>query len=183
MSDSNQIIGMKKGSVTLVKHDRKWDTIAKKTIGDIKNILGDLSVAIEHIGSTSIKNIYAKPIIDIVVGLGKLNDILEENIICELEKYGYVHDPEYDNSAKIFFFKSSGELITHNIHAVVYKEKAWNCYTKLRDYLNKHDDVALKYQDIKIEQLKNCHHDISKYHDGKAEFLKEITVKALKTIK
>ena len=174
MAGKQRIIGLKKGTVKLVEHNEQWHAIAQNTIDELKSILGDMADDIEHIGSTSICNIYAKPIIDIVIGLKKLNDILDENVINILGKHGYLRDREHDNESKIFFYKGQGDIITHHMHAVVYGEYAWNCYTKLRDHLNENYDIACRYQDLKLESMRNCDDDISKYHEGKAELLKEI---------
>lgn len=179
MKDNQQIIGLKKGNVNLVKHNEQWHIIAQNTIDELKNILKDAVVDIEHIGSTSIHNIYAKPIIDIVIGLKKLNDILNKDKLIILKKNGYLHDKEHDNESKIFFYKGEGDITTHHMHAVVYGEAAWNHYTKLRDYLNNNYDMALEYQNLKLQSMRDCDNDISKYHEGKTDFLKAINMKSV----
>lgn len=178
--NNNQLIGLRKGEVKLLKHNEKWHVIARDTITQLKSILQNKVVDIQHVGSTSIHNIYAKPIIDLVIGQKNLNDILDKNIITKLEKNGYIHDKEHDNDAKIFFYKGEGEVITHHIHAVIYGEGAWNSLISVRDYLNNNYDIARKYEIIKLEAEKICDNDIDKYYNYKAELLKEIKKEALK---
>ena len=60
-------IGMKRGTVYLESHRTEWETTAAETIRIIKNVLQDEAIDIRHVGSTSIKNIPAKPIIDIAL--------------------------------------------------------------------------------------------------------------------
>ena len=72
-------LGLKRGMVQLVPHDIQWEENASQTIKKIKMILGDDAIDIQHIGSTSIKNIKSKPIIDIVVGVENFEKILEYN--------------------------------------------------------------------------------------------------------
>ena len=60
---------MKRGTVYLEPHQKEWEIAAKETILTLKNILGDIAADIQHIGSTSIRTIKAKPIIDIAVAV------------------------------------------------------------------------------------------------------------------
>ena len=72
-------IGLKTGVVKLLPHQTEWETNAEETITLMKTILGDTCIDIQHVGSTSIKHICAKPIIDIAVAVNELADILPYN--------------------------------------------------------------------------------------------------------
>ena len=78
-------IGLQRGTVIVEDHKTKWEEDAKQTIESLRKILQSVAIDIQHVGSTAIKNICAKPIIDIAVGvldldeMLSLNDILEEN--------------------------------------------------------------------------------------------------------
>ena len=69
------MIGLKRGSVKLLSHQEEWDKNAENVILELKQLFGNAAVDIQHVGSTAIASIYAKPIIDIVIGLRNLNDI------------------------------------------------------------------------------------------------------------
>lgn len=69
-------LGLKRGTVQLEPHDKQWDEIAVQTIKILKAILGDDVIDIQHIGSTVIPAIKAKPIIDIVVGVTDFDRII-----------------------------------------------------------------------------------------------------------
>ena len=69
-------LGLKRGTVQLEPHDKQWDEAAIQTIKKLKSILGDDAVDIQHIGSTAIPAIKAKPIIDIVVGVTDFEKIM-----------------------------------------------------------------------------------------------------------
>ena len=69
-------LGLKRGTVQLEPHDKQWDEIAIQTIKTLKSILGDDAIDIQHIGSTAIPVIKAKPIIDIVVGVTDFERIM-----------------------------------------------------------------------------------------------------------
>ena len=68
-------LGLKRGSVKLISHQEEWDKIAENVILELKQLFGNAAVDIQHVGSTAIHSIYAKPIIDILIGLHDLNDI------------------------------------------------------------------------------------------------------------
>ena len=69
-------LGLKRGTVQLEPHDKQWDEAAIQTIKKLKSILGDDAVDIQHIGSTAIPAIKAKPIIDIAVGVTDFEKII-----------------------------------------------------------------------------------------------------------
>ncbi|MBE5872476.1 MAG: GrpB family protein [Lachnospiraceae bacterium] len=72
-------IGMKRGTVYLEEHQKIWEDNAKQTICEIQDLLVGIGADVEHVGSTSIKSIKAKPIIDIAVGVEEYEEILSRN--------------------------------------------------------------------------------------------------------
>ena len=68
--------GLKRGTVKLLPYQEEWAENAKNTIALLRNILGDTAIDIQHIGSTAVPHIHAKPIIDIAVGIRKPDDII-----------------------------------------------------------------------------------------------------------
>lgn len=89
-------LGLKRGTVQLEPHDKQWDEIAIQTIKTLKSILGDDAIDIQHIGSTAIPVIKAKPIIDIVVGVTDFERVMLHNE--QLQKEGIFYrgsDVEY----------------------------------------------------------------------------------------
>ena len=72
-------IGLKRGTVAVEPHRIEWETAAQEIINKLKNILKDDIIDAQHIGSTSIKNICAKPIVDIAVGVSSFDKIIKHN--------------------------------------------------------------------------------------------------------
>ena len=91
--------GLARGTVKLVPHQREWDKNAALTIKTLKHLLGDTAIDIQHIGSTAIASISAKPIIDIAVGVGNLQDMMP--YVERLGQNGIIFDGE-DEIAKCF---------------------------------------------------------------------------------
>ena len=82
-------LGLKRGTVQLEPHDKQWDEAAIQTIKILKSILGDDAIDIQHIGSTAIPAIKAKPIIDIVVGVTDFDKVMFVGPI-EISEYSHV---------------------------------------------------------------------------------------------
>lgn len=167
------VLGLKRGTVRLYPHNSEWERVAKETINFLNNILGDIVIGIEHIGSTSIKSISAKPIIDIVIGLKDVNTIL--SYIPILEKNGIIYRGE-DVSCQLLFVMGDFEndTRTHHIHIVKYGCTEWENYINFRDYLNDNPQKAQMYDNKKKELSLLYHDDRKAYTLGKQKLIFEL---------
>ena len=142
------MIGLKRGSVKLISHQEEWDKNAENVILELKQLFGNDAVDIQHVGSTAIHSIYAKPIIDIVIGLRDLNDI--SPYMQLLEEHGFIFRGE-DVAGQMLFVMGDFEkdTRTHHIHAVKWNGTEWKNYINFRDYLNCYPDKAMIYDACK----------------------------------
>ena len=143
-------LGLKRGTVQLEPHDKQWDEAAIQTIRKLKSILGDDAIDIQHIGSTAIPAIKAKPVIDIVVGVTDFERIMLHNE--QLQKEGIFYrgsDVEY----QILYVMGDMEkdIRTHHIHVVKWNGTEWKNYIHFRDCLNANENIALQYERVKEE--------------------------------
>ena len=129
------MLGLKRGTVELIPHQTVWEEDAAKTILLLKSILNDAAIDIQHVGSTAIKNICAKPIIYIAVGVNSFNSI--KPYIGLLEENGIIFSKE-DVERQLLFVIGDFEkdIRTHHIHFVEWDSAEWNNYINFRDYLN-----------------------------------------------
>lgn len=175
------MLGLKRGTVALYPHEKAWEEEAAKTIETLKNILGDTAVELQHVGSTSIKSIQAKPIIDIAVGVRSLDEVM--NFEEELLQYGFYHR-ETDLENQLLFacgsyYDGSGELQTHFIHVVIYESREWKDYINFRDHMNANAEDAKQYEALKLRLAAQAPIDIGreKYLKGKHGFITGILEK------
>ena len=147
------MLGLKRGTVQLCEHEQAWEIEAQNTILRLKEILGAVIKDIQHVGSTSIPSIKAKPIIDIAIAVDDFEDVLllEE----ELKKQGFYYRPKVDLGEQLLFasgsyYDSTGDLQTHFIHIVKTGSMDWRNYINFRDYLNSRPVVAKAYEDLKV---------------------------------
>lgn len=175
------MIGCTRGTVKLCEHEKEWEIEAKNTISRLKRILGDLIKDIQHVGSTAILSIKAKPIIDIAVAVDDFDAVLR------LEKELKDNRPNALGNQLLFacgsFYEGTGNRQTHFIHIVRTNSMDWINYINFRDYLNKTPSAAKKYEDLKISLARQTPADSGreKYTKGKHDFIAYILRKALVT--
>ena len=133
------MIGLKRGTVTLSPHQTEWDEQARRTIEQLKELFGELAVDIQHVGSTSIPNIAAKPILDFAVGIYDFKKL--EQLVPKLEKEGIIYRPSDDREGHRLFVMGDfdRDTRTHHIHVVEYQGKEWQQQIFFRDYLKEHN--------------------------------------------
>lgn len=173
------MIGLKRGTVELYDHEGEWEQKAAQTIEKLKSIFKSTADDIQHIGSTAIVHIKAKPIIDIAVAVRSFDKVLP--LIPILEENGFIHRPHCDNEGQMLFVCGDFEkdTRTHHIHIVRVNSVEWNNYINFRDYLNVHINAAKKYENLKIELQEKYPSDRMAYTDGKEKFISRTLQKAL----
>ena len=180
------MIGLKRGTVQLCEHEKEWEIEAQNTIARLKEILGDVIKDIQHVGSTSILMIKAKPIIDIAVAVDEFDDILAYE--KELKDAGFYYRPNAQASLRdqlLFacgnFYNGTGDLQTHFIHVVKTNSMDWINYINFRDYLNKTPSATKAYEDLKVSLVQQAPVDSGreKYLKGKHDFIIYTLRKAL----
>ena len=170
-------IGLKTGIVKLLPHQAEWETNAEETIMLMKTILGDICIDIQHVGSTSIKHICAKPIIDIAVAVNELADILPYNDV--LSKNGIFYRKEETTGQLLYLMGDlENEIKTHHIHVVKYNSVNWQNYLNFRDFLNAFPEKARLYIELKQELAKKYASERKLYTDGKSELIKALLKEA-----
>lgn len=180
------MIGLKRGRVQLCEHEKEWEIEAQNTIARLKEILGDVIKDIQHVGSTSILTIKAKPIIDIALAVDDFDDILAYE--KQLKDAGFYYRPNAQASIRdqlLFacgnYYEGTGELQTHFIHVVKTNSMDWINYINFRDYLNNTPSVAKEYEDLKVSLAQQVPVDSGreKYLKGKHDFIVYTLRKAL----
>ncbi|WP_397539663.1 GrpB family protein [Rummeliibacillus pycnus] len=168
---------MTKTIVKLQDYDANWSVKFNDEKSKIKYALGDKMIGIEHIGSTSVKGLKAKPIIDILVGVQNLEEItIFAESLKEIE-YEYVHKPEL--KGRKFFRKGIWGKGSCHLHICVYKGEEWNTKIMFRDYLRMHPKVAEEYALLKTELAKKYQFDRPTYTQKKEPFIARILQKAM----
>ena len=171
-------LGLTKDEVKLVPYDNEWENEFLRVKQEIIKHTNLNDASIQHIGSTSIVGILAKPILDMVVGVDDINDV-DKKIISGLRKAGFLR-LAVERPAEIIFAKfvdDTYQVKTHYIHLVDYNKELWNNLIFFRDYLNSNEAERNEYQNLKVDYVLKNTSGISEYTDHKEEFVKRIYAK------
>ncbi|WP_240207456.1 GrpB family protein [Vibrio sp. CyArs1] len=134
-------------------------------------------VEIHHIGSTSIKGLCAKPIIDILIEVKSLECLDKNN--DSMRSLGYEVKGEFGITGRRYFQKG-GVQRSHQVHAFLVGSPEINRHIAFRDYLTAFPEIALRYGKLKREGATICNHDIILYCSHKDNFIKEHVAKAVR---
>jgi len=168
-------MGLAVGEVKLLSYDQDWPKQFEIEKDNLRRIFGD-SMSIEHVGSTSIEGISAKPIIDIAIGINKLEDFEQyRQIFEESPEYSIKEDSDKD---EILIRKGPEENRTHFIHISEKSSPRFRNYIKFRDYMRNHPDARDEYENLKRALASKYADDRKSYTAAKADYINSIIKKA-----
>ena len=169
-------LGLQCGVVEVHPYNVEWVRFYKDEETLLIASIGQHVANIQHIGSTAISGLAAKPIIDIMVGTRDL-ECLDE-CIKKLEKLGYEFKGENGISGRFFFVKGGAQISTYHLHMIEWQSQFWKSHLSFRDYLRKHKDAVIEYADLKQGLALKFPTDRNAYTEGKAYFISGIIKKA-----
>jgi GrpB-like predicted nucleotidyltransferase (UPF0157 family) len=158
--------------VELAEYDSTWADLFEEERGRLGGIFDGSALGIEHIGSTSVPGLCAKPIVDVMVGLRRLE--LSAGQIASMEGLGYEYLGEYGLSGRLFFRKQTR---THHVHVVEHGGPHWERQLLFRDALRSDADERRRYAEFKRRLVAEGHpRDV--YTELKTPFIREIEARA-----
>lgn len=168
--------------VAIVPYNPEWPEIFRKEADYLRSALPSSIIRrIEHFGSTAVPGLAAKPVIDMLVEVGSLDETKEKIVpVLENAGYDYFWRPEFDGPPfYAWFIKRNAERVrTHHIHMAEASSKLWE-RLYFRDYLRDFPEEAEKYSRLKVSLAEKYPNDRIAYTKGKTEFVVSITGKAL----
>jgi GrpB-like predicted nucleotidyltransferase (UPF0157 family) len=146
----------------------------------ISNVLGEeLTINIEHFGSTSVAGLAAKPTIDILVEVSKLSDEIKRHITQKMEMIGYGNMYNSEKENKMTFGKGYDlNVVCTQTYHVHIREKGDKPQDEIyfRDYLRQNSAARDKYAKMKYTLAEKYQFNREKYMQAKTEFIKKITI-------
>ena len=163
--------------VEVVPHDPQWRDAFEAEAKHVAAALSGNVVAVHHIGSTAIPDIYAKPVIDLLVEVRHITEVDVRS--SAMESLGYEVMGEFGIPGRRYFRKDDREGIrTHQVHAFEAGSAEVERHLAFRDYMIAHPGDAQKYGELKKRLAEEHPQSIDGYMDGKDGFIKEIDQKA-----
>jgi GrpB-like predicted nucleotidyltransferase (UPF0157 family) len=164
---------MQKRPYTIEPYNPEWVTRFNEIKAVVANVFKDKVIAIEHIGSTSIPGMKAKPVIDLLLIVQKMEPFAGERE--EMAKFGYESDTDYIIPGSMIFVKTDADTRkTVNIHVCVEDSYKATQFLIMRDYLRAHPQQAKSYSELKETLNTKFPDDYPSYREGKHAFLDEI---------
>jgi GrpB-like predicted nucleotidyltransferase (UPF0157 family) len=185
--------------IEIAPYTKEWKEKFENEKKILLEVLKELNPVIEHIGSTSVEGLGAKPVVDMQIGVRKHGDL--DKLIDPLISAGYIYVKKYEDVLpdRRYFIKvnnSSNEklpekLLTYSdklnrekflhlfhIHAVEINTPWWKRHIAFRDYLRSHSEERDRYQKLKMDLALKEWDDVNDYAGAKTEFVKSIEAKA-----
>jgi GrpB-like predicted nucleotidyltransferase (UPF0157 family) len=163
--------------IQIMDYDPRWPDIFAALRARIADALGSLAQRIEHVGSTAVPWLAAKPIIDIDVVIATWSDL--PTIIDYLQRLGYHHEGDLGVSGREAF-TTPPDTPPHHLYVCTTDSPQLVHHLAFRDYLRAHPDTARAYADLKKSLAKRFPADRSAYTDAKAAFIGHILQTAKK---
>lgn len=163
--------------IIIAEYSSAWRQMFAEEKTRLQQIL-PASAAIEHIGSTAVPGLIAKPIIDIMIGLKDFTqaDALVRHV--QSLNYEYVSQFEDEMPYRRYFRKENSDVRTHQIHMVALDSEFWHRHLSFRDYLKANPNVAAEYATLKQKLAEQHWNDVNDYAAAKTEFIQSIEARA-----
>lgn len=159
--------------VVIVDYDPEWPKIYEKEKQEILKVIGHMVRSIEHVGSTSIPGLGAKPIIDIIAGVG--DEKAADECVRILADIGYDDVTPQPETHDWYYClgKRLGNIYCH-LHLVKDRSSFWENHILFRDYLRGEPDVAREYYELKKSLAEKFRCERLKYNLAKTEFITSV---------
>jgi GrpB-like predicted nucleotidyltransferase (UPF0157 family) len=153
---------MKTKKVMVLPYDRAWETAFAQIKTEITQALGDLAIAIEHVGSTSVEGMSAKPCIDLDVVIAE--ESLLGEVVAKLGEIGYIHEGDLGIADRhAFRYDSKPHLPAHHLYVCPKASEELRRHIVFRDYLRANEQAAAEYSAVKEEGARLYPDDIDGY--------------------
>lgn len=164
---------MAKKQVIVEKYDEAWAQDFRQIEQELKEALGDLALRIEHVGSTSVKGLSAKPIIDLDIVIPDYSRF--DAVVAALETIGYTHEGDLGIPGREAFKYSGKEhLRRHHLYVCPETSGELKRHLAFRDYLRSHPEAVREYSRVKEEGAALYPEDIDKYIEYKSPCIEKI---------
>jgi GrpB-like predicted nucleotidyltransferase (UPF0157 family) len=169
-----RMAGLHSNEVKLEHYDRTWPRLFAREAAALRTSLGALALQIEHIGSTAVPDLEAKPIIDIAVQTKTFADL--PVIIATMEKNGWMHKGEFGLPGRHFFTK--GKPVRFHIHIVDAESPHWPRWIGFRDLLRADEKSRRAYEGLKRRLAEKFPNDRPAYTAAKSAFITNAIAKS-----
>jgi GrpB-like predicted nucleotidyltransferase (UPF0157 family) len=164
-------------AVRIVDYDPAWPALAAAELRRIAEALGEVALRLEHVGSTAVPGLAAKPILDLQLSVSAIQP--RERYVEPLERLGYLFVPEPESPDYHFFAKPPERPRTHHLHVCEAAGEHEHRHLAVRHFLRTHADEAARYAALKREVVARHPQDRLAYIEGKDAYVTALEARAL----
>ncbi len=166
-------LGLDYGTVALTAARAEWSALAERLADGIRDALAESDVSVEHVGSTAVSGLAAKPIIDLAVGVA--DHVPSEAVRRPLEGLGYeFRGNAGDDGGLVFVLSDRPQHRVAHVHVVDYAGPQWERYLAFRDLLLRYEAARSVYERTKIDLSAKFANDRGSYQAGKEEVVRQL---------
>jgi GrpB-like predicted nucleotidyltransferase (UPF0157 family) len=165
-------------TIRIVEHDPGWAAQAQDELRRLAEALGSEAVRLEHVGSTAVPGLDAKPIIDLQLSVAAFEP--RDRYVAPLERLGYLFAPDTESPDLHFFAKPGERPRSHHLHVSEAGSEHEFRHLAVRDFLRAHADEAAKYAALKREAANDAPQDRLAYIEAKQGYVRGLEARAVK---
>lgn len=163
--------------VVIVDYDPQWPILYEEEKRLILEAVGHKVLAVEHIGSTAVRGLGAKPIIDMMTGVHKPSDA--DECLPLLQDIGYTSvTPQPEDPDHYYCLGKGPHSVVYHLHLMKFGSYSWEKHLLFRDHLRTHPDVAQQYCEIKKKLAAKHGSDRAAYTEAKTSFIEHVIAQA-----
>lgn len=166
------------GQIVIVPYDANWPRRFEEERAVLASVFAGSGAVVEHIGSTSVPGLGAKPVIDVMVGVVALSDVEGRMPALEDAGYEYVQKYEAQLPERRYFRKPRTGSRAFHVHCVVKGSEFWVRHLAFRDYLREHPASAAAYDELKRDLAARV--TKADYTDAKSPFIESVLTAAMR---
>lgn len=161
-------------SVTLVEYQHSWALQFNEVAAELATVFEAIPVDIEHIGSTSVPGLCAKPVLDVLLGARTLDAVMSR--AEKLAWFGYAYRAEYEVEipTRRYFVRAEGTHLRVHLHAVIRGGDLWLRHIAFREALLQSSRLVREYASLKTHLAELHCHDKVAYTEAKAPFIRQV---------
>ena len=164
---------MQTTKIIVLPYDRTWNAAFKEIKNELQSAIGDLIIGIEHVGSTSVEGLSAKPCIDIDVVIKDYS--VFESVVKKLESIGYIHEGDLGiKDREAFKYSNKPHLQTHHLYVCPQYSEELHRHITFRNFLRNNPEAVKRYSLAKETAAQRYPNDIDKYIECKTPCIEEL---------
>ena len=166
------MLGLKRNTVEVLDHNPEWLVKGQSLCQTLKSLCQEVVIDVQHIGSTAVPHLPAKPILDLIVGYNENSNF--ELLIKSFTSINLIYRGIDSNSNyPLFIQEREPSIRIAHIHCAPYNSEEWNNLIKLRDNLIKSPELVKEYANLKKELKEKYSQNRAKYTSFKSEFIEK----------